>query len=99
MLLQNSYLHITPKRFTYHYLESNRKITFSKSGEEIKEKWSRVKGMVQEITLTQEFNPNPNKFCNWCDFKELCPIYKKNKIQKKEEAPDFEDPVVKELWM
>ena len=55
--------------------------------------------MVQEITLTQEFNPNPNKFCNWCDFKELCPIYKKNKIQKKEEAPDFEDPVVKELWM
>ena len=99
MLLQNSYLHITPKRFSYHYLESTQKITFGKSETEVKEGWNRVKGIVRGIRLTKEFKPNPNKFCDWCDFKEMCPLYKENKVQKKKETLDFEDPAVKELWI
>ena len=86
VLLQNSYLQIIPKRFTYHYLKSNQKLTFGKSEAEIKEGWNRIKGIIQGIKLTREFKSNPNKFCNWCDFKELCPEYKNDRMNIKKGA-------------
>lgn len=106
VLLQNSYLYIIPKKFTYHYLKSNQKLTFGKSEAEIKEGWSRAKGMVQEIRSTRQFKPNSNKFCNWCDFKEICTKDKNDKVKESRELKpilylrmDSENELFKELCL
>ena len=37
----------------------------------------RVLSKIKKIRETKEFNPNPNKLCYHCDFKEICPVYNK----------------------
>jgi RecB family exonuclease len=98
VLLRNSYLRITPKRLTYHYLESNQRLTMGKGEAEIESEWTKIRGIVNEIRSVGSFNPSPNKFCNWCDFKELCPE-QRNSGSDGEEVLDYEDPLLRDLWM
>jgi len=84
----------------------NQKLTLGKSEAEIREGWDGIKGVVQKIVSTREFKPNPNKFCNWCDFKKICSEYKNDKTKARNELHkrieikmDLQDSLFKELCL
>ena len=64
------------KTLSFYYL-GNGKIeefdVFNMRKEEIKD---RVLGKIKTIEKTKDFSPEPNKLCNHCDFKEICPAFK-----------------------
>jgi len=64
---------IKPTRFTYYFLEDNKRLTTSRTEEQIKKGLLIVKELVERIKAAREFPPNPNPFCSFCDFAEMCP--------------------------
>lgn len=71
LALQHRY-RIRATRFTYYFLEDNKRVTTSRSEEQIQEGLTGIKGFVRKIESTQEFLPTPNPFCSFCDFAEMC---------------------------
>jgi len=68
---------IRPTRFTYYFLEDNKRITTSRTEEQIEQGLANIKSIVRKIRATQEFLPTSNPFCSFCDFVEICPGDKK----------------------
>jgi len=65
------------QKVCFYYLESRKIVYFDFSkinrGETIKKIIKRIK-TIQE---TKDFPPRPGKLCSHCDFKEICPAFKK----------------------
>jgi DNA helicase-2/ATP-dependent DNA helicase PcrA len=76
LALQHHY-RIRPTRFTYYFLEDNKRVTTSRSEKQIGQGLISIKNFVRQINTTQEFLPTPNPFCSFCDFAEMCPAEKR----------------------
>jgi len=63
---------IRPTRFTYYFLEDNKRVTTSRTKEQIQQGLANIKSIVRKIRNIKEFLPNPNPFCSFCDFGEIC---------------------------
>ncbi len=64
---------IRPTRFTYYFLEDDKRVTTSRTEKQTDHELRSIKGIVKKIDTTQEFLPTPNPFCSFCDFVEVCP--------------------------
>jgi len=65
------------KKVAFFYLADKKveEIDVSKvNNDKLKKK---VLDKIKKIRETKEFNPNPNKLCYHCDFKEICPAHNK----------------------
>jgi len=71
LALQRRY-RIRPTRFTYYFLEDNKRVTTSRTEKQIQQGLANIKSIVRKIRHTREFLPNPNPFCSFCDFGEFC---------------------------
>lgn len=43
--------------------------------DELKELENEIEGKLKEVKERKEFPPKKNKLCDWCDYKDMCPIY------------------------
>jgi len=63
---------------SFYYLRNKKIKDFNVKKVEKKEIKDKVLKKVNKIRNTKEFNPNPSRLCNHCDFKEICPVFKKS---------------------
>jgi len=77
---------IRPTRFTYYFLEDNKRLTTSRTERQIEQGLVGIKELVRKIRTTQEFLPTPNPFCSFCDFIEMCPV---NKVSNEKPGEDL----------
>lgn len=66
-------------RLTLHFLKHNSLITTSRTPEQIEKMKFEIVSAADKISKTKTFKPCENKFCDWCDYKHLCPL-KKNQM-------------------
>jgi CRISPR/Cas system-associated exonuclease Cas4 (RecB family) len=64
---------------SFYYLNDKKIMNFDFSGININDTKNKILEKINTIenTKEQDFFPNPNFLCNHCDFKEICPVFKK----------------------
>lgn len=65
-----------PKGLTFHFLNDNRKITTKRDEGDIEKGIEFIREMVERMKTETKFPPKVNKFCSFCDFTILCPVFK-----------------------
>jgi RecB family exonuclease len=72
---------------TFYHLNSNQAVTAkAHTGDQIKVLREKIVTTAEKI-LADQFDPRPDeRKCNWCDYKDLCPVFNPEAAKKEEEA-------------
>ena len=63
-------------KLIWHYLVFNKEIVSFRTEEQINELKKEVIKKIAIIESTVEFPPEKSALCNWCDFQNICPLWK-----------------------
>jgi putative RecB family exonuclease len=66
---------IEPERLTLYYLLPGQRMSTTRTAADADELRRRI-GTVAERVGAGMFEPRENPLCNWCEFQELCPIFR-----------------------
>jgi putative RecB family exonuclease len=83
-------------KLIWHFLLFNKQIESSRTKEQLNEIESAVVDKIKAIEACGEFAPHKNPVCDWCDFQQVCPLWKHPKeMEKLDENKYRQDPGVK----
>ncbi len=60
----------------WHYLGHNKKITSTRTNQQLEKLKQDILNLIDEVESTQEFHPNKSILCDWCEYKSKCPAFK-----------------------
>jgi len=63
-------------RLVWHYLTFNQELRSSRSPDALESLKTRTVGLIRRIEATQEFPPTESALCRWCEYIEICPLWK-----------------------
>ncbi len=72
-------LGIEPKSLALYFVEENKKVSTTRSPEQLSKKREEIKKQIEEIKKSN-FEPKVSMLCNWCSYKTLCPAYKRDAL-------------------
>jgi len=82
-------------KLIWHFLLFNKKIESSRTKEELNTLQEIVVNKIKVIEVSSEFPPTQSALCDWCDFQEICPIWKHPKKMETLELNEYRrDPGV-----
>ncbi|HEA46516.1 MAG TPA: PD-(D/E)XK nuclease family protein [Candidatus Pacearchaeota archaeon] len=61
----------------WHFLAHNKKLVSKRTNEQLKNLKEEIIKLIQEIESTTDFPPNKSPLCDWCQYKDVCPAWKK----------------------
>ncbi|PIO08094.1 hypothetical protein COU59_02250 [Candidatus Pacearchaeota archaeon CG10_big_fil_rev_8_21_14_0_10_34_12] len=73
--IKNKFGHDKKVILIWHYLSFNRKLRSKRTDEQLKKLKEKTLGTIKEIEETQVFPPTKSKLCDWCEFKDICPVW------------------------
>jgi putative RecB family exonuclease len=73
--LSKQYGSETPFRLVWHYVAKNRTCVSTRSAEELRALRKTTMQRIDEIQHATEFPPKKIALCNWCEYKERCPLW------------------------
>lgn len=83
-------------KLIWHYLLFNKQIESSRTKKQLIEVRDKIIERIKAIEACEEFNPHKSALCDWCDFQEICPLWKHpKKVEKLEDNKYKKDPGVK----
>ncbi len=62
-------------RLIWHYLAYNKKIYSKRTNEQLQQLKKETLELIKKIENTKFFPYNKTILCNWCEFKENCPVF------------------------
>jgi putative RecB family exonuclease len=63
-------------RLVWHYLAFNQELRSARSPEALENLKVRTVELIRRIETTQEFPPTESALCRWCDYQDICPLWK-----------------------
>jgi len=60
---------------SFYYLQTGKIVDFSTPDGRSEKIKKQILNKLEKINKTKEFNPNPSKLCEYCDFKPVCPVF------------------------
>ena len=83
-------------KLVWHFLLFNKQIESSRTSKQLQEIQDLTIEKIRAIEACQEFSPFKSALCDWCDFQEICPLWKHPKeVEKLEENKYKKDSGVK----
>lgn len=83
-------------KLIWHFLLFNKQIESSRTKEQLMEIQSIVVDKIKAIEACEEFPPHKSVLCDWCDFQQICPLWKHPKEMEKLDENEYKkDPGVK----
>jgi putative RecB family exonuclease len=76
---------IEPERLTLYYLLPGQRMTTFRTPADAEDLRRRI-GTVAERIAAGMFEPRQNPLCDWCDFQQVCPLYR-HKFEKEQGDP------------
>ena len=64
-------------KMVWHFLALNKKFIHKKTNEELQTLKTEVIALIEKIESTTNFPPNVSPLCSWCEYKSICPAWKK----------------------
>ncbi len=68
-----------PVRLVWHYLQRDRKLTSTRTSEQLCALREDTMGAIDQIRTVREFEPKPGALCDWCEYNDRCPAYPRNR--------------------
>jgi len=62
-------------RLVWHYLVFDRRLTSDRTPEEIDRHRSETMRLIDTIEAAREFPPRRSALCDWCEYRDLCPLF------------------------
>ena len=69
-----------PMRLVWHYLQQDRKLTSTRTAEQLRYLSEDTMSVVDRINTETEFKPRRSALCDWCEYNDRCPIYPKDRL-------------------
>ncbi|MDB4349522.1 ATP-dependent helicase [Omnitrophica bacterium] len=69
-------LKLEPSLVSFYYVNPNKKVTTTRTAEDYENTKKTIVEAGSRI-LAEEFEPTPGRFCGWCDYKTVCPVWDK----------------------
>jgi putative RecB family exonuclease len=63
-------------RLVWHYLAFNQELRSARSPDALESLKAKTFGLIREIESTREFPPTESALCRWCEYQEICPLWK-----------------------
>jgi len=83
-------------KLIWHSLLFNKEIISSRKEEQANELQEKVIERIKEIESCTDFNPQKSALCNWCDFQNICPLWRHAKEMEELPVNEYKkDPGVK----
>ncbi len=83
-------------KLIWHYLMFNKEIISFRELEELDKLQEDVIKKIQEIESCKDFSPNKSALCDWCEYQDICPLWKHPKKMEKVDINEYRnDPGVK----
>jgi putative RecB family exonuclease len=83
-------------KLIWHYLLFNKQIESSRTKKQLMEVQSATIEKIKAIEACEEFPPQKSILCDWCDFQQICPLWKHpKKMEELDENKYKKDPGVK----
>ena len=70
-----------PMRLVWHYLQQDRKLTSTRTPEQLRILSEDTMSVVDRINTETEFKPRRSGLCDWCEYNDRCPIYPKERLR------------------
>ncbi|MCK5149836.1 PD-(D/E)XK nuclease family protein [Candidatus Pacearchaeota archaeon] len=77
----------------WHYLAHNTKIISKRTNEQLTQLKKDTVELIKKIELTTEFPANKSILCNWCEYKNICPMFNKQEIPKENFTEIKKEPI------
>jgi len=94
--LKEKWPDIEKVKLVWHSLLFNKEIISFRTKEQIEQLKQQVIDKVKEIERCDEFPPQKSVLCDWCDFQNICPLWKHPKEMEELDVNEYKkDPGVK----
>ena len=64
-------------RLVWHYVLSNQRRTSVRTPEQLADLRAATAATIDRIRDESDWSPRPGPLCDWCDYKEICPVFRK----------------------
>ena len=81
-------------RLVWHYVLSNQLRSSVRTPEQLADLRAETVAQIDRIRDEKDWLPNPGPLCDWCDFKEICPVFRKHETEVTEASGAPADEVV-----
>jgi putative RecB family exonuclease len=71
-----------PIRLVWYFLAHNRRVTSTRTPDQLELLRAKVKDVVDRIGEETEYKAKRSALCDWCEYNHICPIYPKEKLAK-----------------
>ena len=83
-------------RLVWHYLAFDKEMDSYRTAKQLEELRKEVLEEIKEIEKTEEFPPIVSSLCNWCLYRDICPMWKHEvQLEEKSENEYLNDPGLK----
>jgi len=84
-------------KLSFHFLRHGEILSTTKTKDQLEDVKNEVWNKIHEIEK-KEFKPIPSALCDWCGYKNICPMWKHKHV--KEKAPDDQEiqKIIKEFF-
>jgi len=83
-------------KLIWHFLLFNKQVESSRTKEQLMEIQSIAVDKIKAIETCEDFPPHKSVLCDWCDFQQICPLWKHpKKMEKLDKNKYRKDPGVK----
>lgn len=63
-------------KLIWHYLAFDKEMVSVRTNQEIQDLKEKILSLIREIEQTTEFSAKSSALCGWCQFQQLCPLFK-----------------------
>jgi putative RecB family exonuclease len=63
-------------RLVWHYLAFNQEFRSARSPDALEALKSSTVDLIHKVEATKEFPPTESALCRWCDYQDICPLWK-----------------------
>ena len=63
-------------RLVWHYLAFNQELRSARSPDALENLKARTVDLIRRIEGTRDFPPTESALCRWCDYQDICPLWK-----------------------
>ena len=81
-----------PMRLVWHYLQQDRKLTSTRTPEQLRILSEDTMSVVDRINTETEFKPRRSALCDWCEYTDRCPIYPKERLRNRRAEASAPEP-------
>ncbi len=82
-------------RLVWHYLAFNQELRSARSPDALESLRARTVDLIRKIEETREFPPTESALCRWCEYQDICPLWKHRvKVASLPENEYLKDPGV-----